>query len=134
MRRFFSCAAAACAVLILCGAAGASAVRTQLRLAPLSNSGETATATLVQQPDGSLLVTVVTRNGGSVPQPVHVHKGTCTDGGAVAYKLENVVNGTSVTKLKAVKLSDLASHPNVINIHKSTAEMGVYTACGPITI
>jgi hypothetical protein len=35
--------------------------------------------------------------------------------------------------MKRVKLSDLASSANVINVHKSTTEMGTYTACGPIT-
>ena len=133
MRLLFSCAIVASAALVLGGPAGAGAARTQVHLAPLNGSGETATATLVQRADGSLLVTVLTTHGGSVPQPVHIHKGTCTDGGAVAYKLENAVHGRSVTTLKDVKLSDLQSHASVINIHKSKAEMGTYVACGPIT-
>jgi Cu/Zn superoxide dismutase len=132
MRHLFSGAVAASAVLILSGIAGATAARAAIRLAPLNNSGETAVATLVQQADGSLLVTVLTRNGGNGPQPVHIHQGACADNGPVAYKLETATNGRSVTKLKGVKLADLAARANVINIHKSTAEMGTYVACGLI--
>jgi hypothetical protein len=133
MKRLLSVGLLASAVLISADVAGASAIRSQIHLAPLSHSGETGTATLVQQSDGSLLITVVTRNGGSAPQPVHIHKGTCTDSGAVAYALKTAVNGKSVTTLKNVKLSDLASSANVINVHKSMTEMGTYTACGLIT-
>ncbi len=133
MKRLLSGALLASAVLVSAGLAGASAARSQIHLAPLSHSGETGTATLVQQPDGSLLITVVTRNGGSAPQPVHIHKGTCANSGAVAYALKTAINGKSVTTLKGVKLSDLTSSPNVINVHKSMTEMGTYTACGAIT-
>jgi hypothetical protein len=134
MRRFSTLALVLGAVFALAGVAGASAGHAQIRLAPLNNSGETGTATLVQQADGSLLVTVLTRNGGAVPQPAHIHTGGCTDGGGVAFRLQNVTNGKSVTKLERVRLADLASSAHVVNIHKSTSEMGTYTACGQITI
>lgn len=119
-------------ILAFGGAAGAAAGRTQIHLAPLNASGETGTATLVQRPDGSLLVSVLTRDGGSDPQPVHIHEGTCDSSGAVAYKLQTAVGGKSETTLKGVKLSDLTSSAHVINVHKSAKEMGTYVACGRI--
>jgi hypothetical protein len=129
---FLSCALILSAVLGLAGVAGAAAGRTQVTITPLNDSGETGAATLVQQPDGSLLVTVLTRNGGPDPQPVHIHKGTCERSGAIAFKLQTAVDGKSETKLKGVKLSDLTSSANVINVHKSAKEMGTYYACGRI--
>jgi hypothetical protein len=132
MRWFLSCAFALSAVFAVAGVAGAKTLRTQISVTPLNGSGETGTATFAQQRDGSLLVTVLTRNGGPDPQPVHIHEGTCSSSGAVAYKLQTATNGKSETKLEAVKLSDLTSGAYVINIHKSAKEMGTYVACGRI--
>jgi hypothetical protein len=122
----------ATALFTVAGVAGATAGRSEVQVTPLNHSGETGAATLAQQPDGSLRVTVLMHNGGSAPQPVHIHKGTCEESGAVAFKLQTAVNGKSETTLKGVKLSDLTSSAHVINVHKSAKEMGTYVACGRI--
>ncbi|MEA2720375.1 MAG: hypothetical protein QOJ39_2239 [Candidatus Eremiobacteraeota bacterium] len=132
MRRFLFCAFIASTVLGSAGIAGATAARTRINIAPLNDSGETGAATLEQQSDGSLLVTVLTHNAGPDAQPVHIHKGTCDNSTAIAFRLQNAVNGKSQTRLKGVKLSDLTSSANVINVHKSAKEMGTYVACGRI--
>jgi Cu/Zn superoxide dismutase len=132
MKRLLASALLVGASFAVTGVAGATAMEANLKLAPLNNSGETATAKLVQQPDGSLTVTVLTKNGGTDAQPVHIHEGGCTDGGNVTYKLTNVIDGKSETTLKDVKLSDLTAKPHVVNIHKSMKEMGTYVACALI--
>jgi len=99
-----------------------------VQLAPLNNSGETAVATFEQVKDG-VKVSVKTKNGLAEAQPMHIHTGNCENQPAVKWKLESVVDGSSVTMLKGVKLSELNSGDYAINIHKSTKDMGTYVSC-----
>jgi len=108
---------------------GKGATAVPVELAPLNNSGETATATFAQEADG-VKVSVHTKNSGSEPQPMHIHTGTCDNQPAVKWKLNSVVDGSSVTMLKGVKLAELSDGDYVINIHKSTKEMMTYVSCG----
>jgi len=68
----------------------------------------------------------------SVPRPMHIHLGTCATIGAVKYPLTALVNGRSETLLN-VSLPDLLKDlPLALNVHKSSAEVGVYIACGDL--
>lgn len=98
-----------------------------------NDSGETGTATLIETDTGTIVRIETTGAPASVPQPAHIHTGTCPDVGPVAYPLTNVVDGLSETTLD-VPISQLESElPLGINIHRSAEEASVYTACGDLT-
>ena len=103
-----------------------------IKLATQNASGESGTATLTDSPDG--LVVVVKASGGNAagPQPEHIHDGTCAKLGGVKYPLKNLVDGASTTTIPKVTIADLLAGTYAINLHKSTSEIGVYTACGDI--
>lgn len=97
-----------------------------------NGSGQNGTATLQQQ-GPNLVVTISVTNGSSTPQPAHIHDGPCAHlNPAPEYPLSNVVNGRSTTTLKNVSLAKLEAAPYAINVHKSAAELKVYTSCGDI--
>ncbi len=98
-----------------------------------NNSGQQGTATLVDAGNGKTTVTINLSNGSSVPQPAHIHKGTCANlDPKPAYPLTSVVNGASETTVDA-SLSELTSEQYAINVHKSAAEVTTYVACGNIS-
>lgn len=67
-----------------------------------------------------------------LPQPAHVHVGSCATIGGVKYPLSNVLSGKSTTVL-SVSMADLkAGLPLAVNVHKSVAESGTYVACGDV--
>ncbi|HEX7018283.1 MAG TPA: hypothetical protein VF209_05255 [Patescibacteria group bacterium] len=96
--------------------------------------GQSGTAVINSDADGKTVVTL-TMTGGEfpLPQPAHVHDGSCPNPGAVKYPLTNVVDGSSVTTLD-VMYDDFVSMSDkmAINVHKSAAEASVYTACGDV--
>ena len=135
MKRLVALTLAVAASLGVAGVASAKMTPTQFKISPQNSSGESATATLLQEGSGVLLVTVRTRNGGEDPQPIHIHKGTCEKlDPKPLYPLTAVINGKSETKLKDVKLADLESGAYAINIHKSTKDVGTYVACGNLKV
>jgi len=99
-----------------------------------NGSGESGTAVLTEQ-NGQLMVQLNLANTpAGVPQPAHIHEGTCADlNPTPKYPLNNVVDGASTTTV-AVTLADLTgSQAYAINVHKSAAEAKVYVACGDIS-
>jgi hypothetical protein len=103
-----------------------------VKLSAENNSGETGTVTLAQAgPD--VTVNAQITGAGTTPQPIHIHKGTCAKlDPTPLYPLTTVQNGSSVTTLKNVKLSQLETGAFAINVHKSTTDIGTYVACGDI--
>ncbi len=100
-------------------------------LAAENNSGQTGTATLTAMGDQTQVVINVPAGPGGTPQPAHIHDGTCASPGKVVWPLTNVVDGKSTTMVNA-KLSDIATGGYLVNIHKSAAEVNVYTSCGQV--
>lgn len=95
-----------------------------------NNSGEAGSAVLTEK-DGKVTVSLdMTGFPADVPQPAHIHIGSCPDVGAVAYPLTNVVNGKSETVLDTTFDKLDAKLPLAINVHKSAAESKVYVSCG----
>ena len=85
------------------------------------NEDEDATRVVIRYNDGS-----------QVPQPAHIHEGSCENLGGVKYALSDVVGGVSET-LVPVLLSELqAGLPLAVNVHKSAEEVDVYLACGDL--
>jgi hypothetical protein len=97
-----------------------------------NGSGQNGTATLTQKgPD--IVVTVSITNGSALPQPDHIHPGTCAKLNPVPkYPLANVVDGKSTTVLKNMQLASLETGGYAINVHKSVAQIAIYTSCGNI--
>ena len=103
-----------------------------VQLTPQNNSGESGTATLTE--DGSKTKVVVAINGApaGVPQPLHVHKGTCAQlTPAPAYGLTTLADGKSETTID-VTLTALQQGGFAINGHKSAQEASTYVFCGNI--
>jgi hypothetical protein len=110
---------------------------TMVTLNEQNNSGQSGTATFTLSPDASSVTVEINISGGSeVPQPAHIHIGSCEDlDPAPFYPLTSVVNGKSVTVITEADVVDLdyeVSNQFAINVHKSAAEASVYVACGNI--
>lgn len=98
-----------------------------------NNSGESGTALLLEE-NGKLKVMIsLTGAPAGVPQPAHIHTGTCANLGGVDHPLTPVVDGKSDTALNIPPSHLTEELPLAVNVHKSAAEAGVYVACGDIT-
>ena len=97
-----------------------------------NGSRQIGTATLVDV-DGKAKVTVkVTAGMKDIPQPAHIHIGTCPTPGAVAYPLSSVVNGMSETMLSISTTELMSKLPLAVNVHKSADDAKTYVSCGDI--
>ncbi len=103
-----------------------------MKLNSINNSSESGTAT-IQEENEKVIVTIDVKNEpGSASQPAHFHTGTCTKPGSVVYPLKPVILGKSVTKLSLSLDEFTVSLPLILNIHKSSAEIGKYVSCGEL--
>lgn len=104
-----------------------------VKLKSQNDSNQEGLAALMEE-NGKVKVVLQVESGAKdVPQPAHIHTGTCASIGGVKYPLENVVNGKSETTIN-VSLADLLnSLPLAINVHKSAQQVGTYVSCGDIT-
>lgn len=110
-------------------AAGDGAVTVQL--SEQSSSGQSGSAALTASGDGQTTVVLELSNPPDLPQPVHIHDGTCDELGDVAYGLTNLEGGASETTVD-VSLEELQGGAFAINAHESEDTIEVYVACGPI--
>ena len=96
-----------------------------------NDSGQSGEATLT--PEGEQTrVALQVENPPSVPQPVHIHDGTCEElDPTPKYPLENLTDGTSETVVD-VPLSELQAGEFAINAHASEADPGTYVSCGAV--
>lgn len=95
-----------------------------------NNSGENGTATLTESNGQVTVVLKMTGTSSSVPQPAHIHAGSCPTPGAVKFPLTNVVNGQSTTTLNTTMSALMAQGPMAVNVHKSAQQLADYVACG----
>ena len=107
-----------------------------VHLGEQNGSGESGTATLTaeRRPDQGRPrhPDPVGDDGVRVPQPAHIHKGSCAKLDPIpAYALADVKDGASTSTVD-VKLDDLRDGAFAINVHKSAAEIQTYVACGDI--
>jgi hypothetical protein len=124
-------AVVAVAAVSLAGTARAAGPTT-VQLTPQNNSGESGTATLSEE--GTKTKVVVDVKGGpkGVPQPIHVHKGTCAKlDPKPAYGLTTLADGKSETTID-VPLATLEAGGFAINGHKSAQDVKTYVFCGNI--
>ena len=102
-----------------------------------NNSGQSGTVTFSLAEDGTSVSVEINISGGSeVPQPAHIHTGTCDNlDPKPFYPLNSVVNGRSVTVITEADIDNLdydLYNQFSVNVHKSAAEASVYVACGEI--
>ncbi len=97
-----------------------------------NSSGETGTATLTSEGDKTKVVVAVKGAPAGVAQPLHVHKGTCSQlDPKPAYGLTTLNNGKSETTID-VPLNTLQASAFAINGHKSAQDAKTYVFCGNI--
>ena len=113
-----------------CGGGGESGSGSiTVKLNERNGSGESGTATLT--PDGNATEVKLELDGAPAnKQPAHIHLNMW--GGAlgdVYYTLNDVVNGTSTTKVPHA-LADLQASPFAINVHRSYERIETFVACG----
>ncbi|MGB8267039.1 MAG: hypothetical protein WCE44_11980 [Candidatus Velthaea sp.] len=135
MKRSLSVALALAASIGIAGVAQAATTPTQFKLSAQNGSGENGTATLLQSGDNVIVRVRVSGAPAGVPQPVHIHKGTCDKlDPKPTYPLRTLVDGFSETTVPNVSLGDLTSGAYAINIHKSTSDIKTYVACGNLKV
>lgn len=101
-------------------------------LTAIGSSGESGSATLTREDGGTRVIVNVTGEPADATQPTHFHMGSCANLGGVKWALNDIVNGTSNTKLDISLDTLLAGLPLAINTHKSASEMAVNMACGDV--
>jgi hypothetical protein len=102
-----------------------------VELSQQNDSGQTGTVTLTPTGVAETTVTMELSNPPDVPQPVHIHEGSCAELGAVAFPLDNLEGGTSETVVE-VSLDELQSGDFAVNAHESEETIDNYVACGDI--
>lgn len=140
MRKIATLAIALLALLALTGGSALAQTDYETTVHALNeqnNSGQSGTVTFALAEDGTSVRVEINISGGSeVPQPAHIHTGTCDNlDPKPFYPLNSVVNGRSVTTITEVDIADLdydLYNQFSVNVHKSAAEASVYVACGEI--
>ncbi len=131
----------AVALLALLGVSGATALAdgqtTTDTMVEQNNSGQSGTVRFTLSPDNTTLTVEINISGGSsVPQPAHIHKGSCDNlDPKPFYPLNNVVDGKSVTVITEADVKSLdyeSSNQFAVNVHKSATEVSTYVSCGDI--
>lgn len=103
-------------------------------LKELESSGVSGEAVLKEQ-DNQVLVNIkLTGVTSDMVAPAHIHLGSCSSLGSVAYPLDYSFGGLSTTYL-GVTFAELKKNlPLAINVHKSSAEFDLYTSCGDLAL
>ena len=121
----------ALAGLLLAPAALAAPHTLGIALHEQNKSGESGKAELIAKGEKTEVILHLAHSG-TVPQPAHIHAGTCTNlSPKPAFQLKPVVHGKSVTVIDT-SLEKLLDGKYAINIHKSAKEIQDYVACGDI--
>jgi hypothetical protein len=102
-----------------------------LELVEQNGSRQEGTAILTPNGAGGTTVAIELSNPPDVPQPSHIHSGTCDDIGDVVAPLENLVAGRSETDVD-MSIDELRSKQLIVHAHKSEAEFDVSVACSAI--
>jgi hypothetical protein len=136
VRRALAAVLSAVVVLVpaACGGGGnddEAAGELTLELVEQNGSRQEGTAILTPNGDGGTTVAIELSNPPDVPQPSHIHSGTCDDIGDVVVPLENLVAGRSETDVD-MSIGDLRDEPLIVHAHKSEAEFDVSVACSAI--
>jgi Cu/Zn superoxide dismutase len=102
-----------------------------LRLGEQNQSGQAGTATFTSLDGGRMRIVIELSRPPSVPQPAHIHRGSCDNLGLPVVALQSLEDGRSVTEAE-ITLEKLERRHLVIHAHKSEAEYDVSVACAAI--
>jgi Cu/Zn superoxide dismutase len=95
-----------------------------------NGSGESGTVVLTPQGDKTQVDVALAGAPSGIPQPAHVHTGTCSNlDPAPKYPLAPVKDGVSSTVVNA-SLASLTGGGFAVNVHKSGDDIKTYVACG----
>jgi Cu/Zn superoxide dismutase len=95
-----------------------------------NGSGESGTVVLTPQGDKTKVDVAIAGVPSGIPQPAHVHTGTCSNlDPAPKYPLAPVKDGVSSTVV-SVPLATLTGGGFAVNVHKSADDIKTYVACG----
>jgi hypothetical protein len=128
--------AALVTVVALAGCGGddeAGGDEVTVSLAEVAGSGQTGTATLTAEGEGTRVSITIDGDPVSPSQPAHIHEGSCEAdlNPEPAYGLPNVDDGTSESTVD-VTLDSLTASDYAINLHMSNEDLTTYTSCGDI--
>ena len=119
-------------VTLLLGCQAQARPSTVVALKTLNDSGVTGNVTLIELGDGQTEVDIQVAPAGNLDMPAHIHPGSCD---ALTpqpkYPLQNVVNGTSKTTVRAT-IAELTGGGLAVNIHRSNDDLRTYTACADL--
>ncbi|MBM4417390.1 MAG: hypothetical protein FJ033_03615 [Chloroflexi bacterium] len=122
------------ALVVLPGVAAAqTATKMTFTFGPGRNATQAGTVTLEPMGAQTKVTIDVASGGAGVSQPAHIHTGACPGVGAVAFPLTNVVDGKSETTVN-VTAAQIMATAHSINIHRSTTEAAVFTACADLPL
>jgi hypothetical protein len=103
----------------------------ELNLAEQADSGQSGRATLTPAGDETTRVVVELSSPPGVPQPSHIHSGTCAEIGEVVAPLNSLVDGRAETAVR-LPLDELRRGGLIVHAHKSEEESDVSVACAEI--
>lgn len=125
--------AAAFVFLAASGLSFAQAPAVNVPMKAQNKSGETGTAKLTPEGDGTRVEITLKGQQSGASQPAHIHEGTCAKlNPKPKYGLANVVDGKSSTVVPVSEKELLGGKPLAINVHKSAEDIKTYVACGDI--
>jgi hypothetical protein len=128
----FSGALAAALLAFTLPALAADSTQRVFAIASQNGSGELGTVTLTALGDKTRVDVALANTPADVAQPAHIHEGTCAKlNPKPKYPLSTVVNGVSNTTVD-VPMSQLVAGGLAVNVHKSTADIPTYVACGDL--
>ena len=107
--------------------------KVKVRMHAVEKSGETGTTTLTSLGSDRTQVDIALKGfPKGVPQPAHIHEGTCKKlNPQPKWGLNNVVDGKSSTQVP-VGLAELQKGNLAVNVHKSVQDISTYFSCGDI--
>lgn len=99
----------------------------------VDDSGQSGSADITT--DGEQVTVAIEIDAGEegVPQPAHIHEGSCQELGDVAYPLNPVEDGQSESTAD-VSMSELLAGEYAINVHLSEDDLETHVACGTLPL
>ncbi|HWT05409.1 MAG TPA: hypothetical protein VN224_06610 [Xanthomonadales bacterium] len=130
--RSFAAVAAAALLMLAVPALAADGPHRVYAISSLNGSNELGTVTLTAVGDKTRVDIALANAPTDVPQPAHIHEGSCAKlDPKPKYALALVVDGTSTYMVDA-PLSQLVAGGLAVNVHKSTKDIPTYVACGDL--
>ena len=130
----FLTALTAAAVFATAAASPAAEVEHRVFAVTAQNgSGELGTVTLTAMGDKTRVDVALINSPSDVPQPAHIHEGSCAKlNPKPKFPLKVVLDGVSSSMLD-VSMKELVAGGFAVNVHKSTTDIPTYVACGDLS-